>query len=563
MPPQSPQLVLVTGATGYVGGRLVPRLVEAGHRVRCLVRDPSRLQGRPWCKQVEVVQGDVLDFDSLHEPMRDINVLYYLIHSLGEGSGFEQLDVQAAQNCSAAAKASGIERLIFVGGLGDARTQLSPHLRSRHRTGDALRESGVPVTEFRAAVIVGSGSLSFEMVRYLTERLPIMICPRWVFTRVQPIAIRNVLDYLVAAIESPDSAGRILEIGGQDVLTYAEMMTRYARVRGLRRVLIAVPVLTPRLSSYWVHLITPVPANIAQPLIKGLMNEVIVHDDTARSLFPNIALLDYETSVRLAFQKIKLRGVETSWTDALASSHRGKAPVALITSEGMIIERRKRTVPAPADAVYRAFARLGGQRGWLYMDWSWQIRGILDRLFGGVGMRRGRRDSEDVRVGDALDFWRVEAVDPGKMMRLRAEMKVPGRAWLEFQTEDQADSGALFTQTAFFEPRGLLGLLYWFLLSNPQSDLQRANSCAGTPGDRTWQRNGIRSRPAIPPTSESQLPADKWLPSIRCRPSRCRPGASIACRRKRNAMSSLGRCSRNCFTSRASRRNAPGETRSR
>lgn len=464
MPPQSPQLVLVTGATGYVGGRLVPRLVEAGHRVRCLVRDPSRLQGRPWRRQVEVVQGDVLDPDSLHEPMRDINVLYYLIHSLGEGSGFEQLDVQAAQNCSAEAKASGVERLIFLGGLGDARTQLSPHLRSRHHTGDALRESGVPVTEFRAAVIVGSGSLSFEMVRYLTERLPIMICPKWVFTRVQPIAIRNVLDYLVAAIESTDSAGRILEIGGQDVLTYAEMMTRYARVRGLKRVLIAVPVLTPRLSSYWVHLITPVPANIAQPLIKGLINEVIVHDDTARSLFPNIALLDYETSVRLAFQKIKLRGVETSWTDALASSHRGKAPVALITSEGMIIERRKCTVPAPADAVYRAFARLGGQRGWLYMDWSWQIRGILDRLFGGVGMRRGRRDSEDVRVGDALDFWRVEAVDPGKMMRLRAEMKVPGRAWLEFQAEDQADSGALFTQTAFFEPRGLLGLLYWFIL---------------------------------------------------------------------------------------------------
>jgi uncharacterized protein YbjT (DUF2867 family) len=413
---------------------------------------------------VEVVQGDVLDPDSLHEPMRDVNVLYYLIHSLGEGSGFEQLDVQAAQNCSAAAKAAGVERLIYVGGLGDARTQLSPHLRSRHRTGDALRESGVPVTEFRAAVIVGSGSLSFEMVRYLTERLPIMICPKWVFTRVQPIAIRNVLDYLVAAIESPDSAGRILEIGGQDVLTYAEMMTHYARVRGLRRVLIPVPVLTPRLSSYWVHLITPVPANIAQPLIKGLMNEVIVHDDAARRLFPNIALLDYETSVRLAFQKIKLRGVETSWTDALASSHRGKAPVALITSEGMIIERRKRTVPAPANAVYRAFARLGGQRGWLYMDWSWQIRGIVDRLVGGVGMRRGRRDSEDVRVGDALDFWRVEAVDPGKMMRLRAEMKVPGRAWLEFQAEDQAGSGALFTQSAFFEPRGLLGLLYWFIL---------------------------------------------------------------------------------------------------
>src|SRR6476620_5035467 len=458
------KLILVTGATGYVGGRLVPRLLEAGYRVRCLIRDPSRMQGRTWVKRVELVQGDALDPQSLAVVMHGIDTVYYLIHRLGSGSDFTERDTTAARNCAAAARYAGVKRIIYLGGLGDPRADLSQHLRSRQETGLALREAGVPVTEFRAAIIVGSGSLSFEMVRYLTERLPIMICPKWVFTRVQPIAIRNVLDYLVAAIESTDSAGRILEIGGQDVLTYAEMMTRYARVRGLKRVLIPVPVLTPRLSSYWVHLITPVPANIAQPLIKGLMNEVIVHDDTARSLFPNIALLDYETSVRLAFQKIKLRGVETSWTDALASSHRGKAPVALITSEGMIIERRKRTVPAPADAVYRAFVRLGGQRGWLYMDWSWQIRGIVDRLVGGVGMRRGRRDSEDVRVGDALDFWRVEAVDPGKMMRLRAEMKVPGRAWLEFQAEDQARGGTLLTQTAFFEPKGLFGLLYWYAL---------------------------------------------------------------------------------------------------
>ena len=464
MPLQSPLVVLVTGATGYVGGRLVPRLIEAGHRVRCLVRDPSRLQGRAWINLVELVQGDVLDPGSLADAMRDVDVVFYLIHSLGEGAGFAQLDLTAARNCSAAAKSAGVTRIIYLGGLGDSSADLSPHLRSRQETGAALREAGVPVTEFRAAVIVGSGSLSFEMVRYLTERLPVMICPKWVFTRVQPIAIRNVLDYLVAAIESPESSGRIIELGGQDVLTYAEMMTRYAHVRGLKRLLIAVPVLTPRLSSYWVHLITPIPANIARPLIKGLVNEVIVHDDTARRLFPKILPLDYETAVRFAFEKIKQAAVESSWTDALTSSQRGKAPVALLTSEGMIIERRELTVAAPADAVYRAFARLGGRRGWLYMDWTWQVRGIADRLCGGVGMRRGRRHPEDVRAGDALDFWRVEAVEAGKMMRLRAEMKVPGRAWLEFQAVHQSQPGTLLTQTAFFEPKGLPGLAYWYLL---------------------------------------------------------------------------------------------------
>jgi hypothetical protein len=357
-----------------------------------------------------------------------------------------------------------VKRIIFLGGLGDPHTDLSQHLRSRQETGSALREAGVPVTEFRAAIIVGSGSLSFEMIRYLTERLPVMICPRWVFTRVQPIAIQNVLDYLMAALESPETAGRILEVGGRDVLTYAEMMTGYARARGLKRWLIAVPVLTPRLSSYWVHLITPIPARIAQPLIKGLGNEVIVRDATARQLFPSIALLDYETAVHQALEQMKMRGVETAWSDALISSQGNKSPVALLTSEGMIMERRQRTVTATADAVYRSFAGLGGKRGWLYMDWAWQLRGMTDRLCGGVGMRRGRRDPDDLRVGDALDFWRVEVVEPGRLIRLRAEMKVPGRAWLEFKALPQADGQTLLSQTAFFEPKGLLGLLYWYVL---------------------------------------------------------------------------------------------------
>ena len=458
------KLILVTGATGYVGGRLVPRLLAAGYRVRCLVRDPARLQGRAWLNQVELAQGDVLQPASLVAAMREVSVVYYLVHSLGGGSDFSERDLVAARNCAKAAKSADVERIIYLGGLGDPQANLSPHLRSRHETGAALREAGVPVTEFRAAVIVGSGSLSFEMIRYLTERLPVMICPKWVFTRIQPIAIRNVLDYLVAALDCAASTGRILEIGGRDVLTYAEMMTGYAQARGLKRRFLAVPVLTPRLSSYWVHLVTPIPANIAQPLIKGLGNEVIVRDALAIKLFPAIQPLDYETAVRLALEKMNSRDVETAWTDALTSSQGDKMPVTLISSEGMIIERRHRMVSAPSEAVYRSFARLGGERGWLYLDWTWQLRGMIDRLFGGVGMRRGRRDPEDLRVGDPLDFWRVELVEPGRLIRLRAEMLVPGRAWLEFKSLPQPNGQTLLTQTAFFEPKGLFGLLYWYAL---------------------------------------------------------------------------------------------------
>lgn len=458
------KLILVTGATGYVGGRLVPRLLSAGYRVRCLARDPERLQGRAWRNEVEVVQGDMLQVDSLAAAMRDVRVVYYLIHSLGGGSNFSERDLATARNCAEAARAAGVERIIYLGGLGDPQSDLSPHLRSRQETGVALRGAGVPVTEFRAAVIVGSGSLSFEMIRYLTERLPVMICPRWVFTRIQPIAIHNVLDYLVAALECRESIGRTLEIGGQDVLTYANMMLGYARARGLKRRLIAVPVLTPRLSSYWVHLVTPIPANIAQPLIKGLGNEVIVRDATALQLFPNIPLLDYETAVKLAREKIETHGVETAWSDALTSSMGDKTPVTLINSQGMIMELRQQRVTASVDAVYQSFVCLGGKRGWLYMDWAWQLRGMMDRICGGVGMRRGRRDSEDLRIGDSLDFWRVEMVIPGRLMRLRAEMRVPGRAWLEFEVRQETNGEALLLQTAFFEPKGLLGLLYWYVL---------------------------------------------------------------------------------------------------
>lgn len=458
------QMILVTGATGYVGGRLVPRLLKTGYRVRCLVRDPARLQGRPWLPHVDLVQGDMLQPESLPAAVRGVHALYYLVHSMGGGSDFSAQDLAAARNCSAAARAAGVARIIYLGGLGDPHANLSPHLRSRQETGAALREAGVPVTEFRAAVIVGSGSLSFELVRYLTERLPVMICPKWVFTRTQPIAIRNVLDYLVAALVVPESTGQIVEIGGRDILTYAEMMTGYARARGLVRRLIPVPVLTPRLSSYWVHLVTPIPATIARPLIKGLGNEVVVRDDTARRLFPAVELLDYTTAVRLALEKVDTHGVETAWTDSLTSSQGLKTPIALIVSEGMIIERRQCVVPAPPEAVYRSFVRLGGTRGWLHMNWAWKLRAAIDRACGGVGMRRGRRDPDQLRVGDALDFWRVEAVESGRLLRLRAEMRIPGRAWLEFRATSELDDQALLTQTAFFDPKGLPGLAYWYAL---------------------------------------------------------------------------------------------------
>lgn len=456
--------VLVTGATGYIGGRLVPRLLARGHTVRCLARDPSRLEGRTWLPDIEVATGDVLDHASLARALAGVEVAYYLIHSLGSGPDFHARDLAAAGAFGQAAHDAGVQRLVYLGGLGDASTALSEHLRSRHDTGDALREAGVPVTEFRAAVIVGAGSLSFEMIRYLTERLPVMICPSWVFTRIQPISVRNVLDYLVAALDVPASAGQIVEIGGADVITYGGMMTGYADVRGLKRWLVSVPVLTPRLSSYWVHLVTPIPASIARPLIEGLRNEVIVRDHSARSMFPDIVPMDYAASVGAALDKLNARDIETAWSDALATTQGDVAPVLLTTHEGMVIEQRQVHVKAPAEAVYRAFTSLGGRTGWLAMNWAWQLRGLLDRLVGGVGMRRGRRHPQEVRVGDALDFWRVEAVEPGTLLRLRAEMKVPGRAWLQFQAAPQPDGGTLLTQSAFFAPKGLFGWLYWYAL---------------------------------------------------------------------------------------------------
>lgn len=455
---------LVTGVTGYIGGRLVPELLKKGYDVRVLSRDTNRLQGRPWINNVEVVEADVLQTETLPTALKDIDVAYYLIHSMsGKGSSeFHSRDIQAARNFGNAASQQNVDRIIYLGGLGDPDDQLSEHLASRQKTGSILREANIPVTEFRAAVVVGSGSKSFEMVRYLTERVPVMICPSWVYSKVQPIAIRNVLQYLVSAIEKPKTKNEIIEIGGSSVITYADMMKIYAEVNGLKRILIPVPVLSPTLSSHWVHWMTPIPASLARPLIEGLKNDVIVQDDKAQNLFPEIKPLSYKRAVELAITRIDTDDVETTWNDALISSKGDEEPVILKTKEGLNIERRIRTVNASPQQVFKTFASLGGEKGWPVFQWAWKLRGIMDRLVGGVGFRRGRRHPTELRVGDALDFWRVEVIKPNELLRLRAEMKVPGRAWLEFQAIEHETHTTKLVQTAYFAPKGLFGLLYWY-----------------------------------------------------------------------------------------------------
>lgn len=458
--------VLVTGATGYIGGRLVPELLGSGYAVRVLVRDPERLQGRAWADQVEVATGDVFAPETLSAAMAGVQAAYYLIHSMSGAADFEERDKRAARNFAQAAQQTDVEHVIYLGGLGDPeREELSEHLRSRHETGNVLREHGPTVTELRAAVIVGSGSASFEMIRNLAERVPVMICPRWVFTKIQPIGIADVLRYLVGALELDECRGRIIQIGGRDVMTYGAMMLGYARARGLRRWLVPVPVLSPRLSSYWVHWVTPIPAGIARPLIEGLKNEVVAQDESARECFPNIEPIGYETAVRRTLEKLDAGEIATSWSDALASSQRDRATSHIDFREGMIVERRRRVVDASPQALFRVVTGLGGDRGWLYANALWRLRGVLDRLVGGVGFRRGRRDPDKLRVGDAVDFWRVEAIRPPELLRLRAEMKVPGRAWLEFRiSPSEDDDTTILQQNAYFAPRGLAGLLYWYAL---------------------------------------------------------------------------------------------------
>lgn len=457
--------ILVTGASGYIGGNLVPRLLHAGYRVRVLARNPARLRGRAWLDEVEVVQGDALDPATLPPALQGIDVAYYLIHSLHAGTAFARLDKTAARHFGEAARAAGLQRIIYLGALGDPWSRLSQHLRSRQETANALREAGVPVTEFRAAIIIGSGSGSFEMIRYLTERIPLLVSPPLVFHRIQPIAIHNVLDYLVGALEVPGSTGRTIEIGGADVLTYGATLLGYARVRGLRRKLLPVPFLSTGLAALWIGVLTPVSFRIARPLLEGLYNEVVVRDATARELFPSIQLLDYQTALLLAMAQLHPRHVDTTWIDA-QSSPPGEIPSGTLSvREGMYVDRRHRMIAAHPTAVCSTLAGLGGEMGWLYANWAWRMRGLVDRLLGGDHWGRSCRDPYDICVGDTLDFMRVEAMEPGHLVRLRDEYNPAGSFWLQWEARLQGDGRTLLTQTIFFAPKGLWGLAYWLLFS--------------------------------------------------------------------------------------------------
>ena len=458
------KIILVTGATGYVGGRLVSKLLEMNYQVRVLARNPSRLENNIWYKNVEIHKGDVLNKESLSGLFENVEKAYYLIHSMSNFNNFTETDIKAAKIFSEVAKQENLNQIIYLGGLADNTSNLSKHLKSRLLTGDELRKSGIQIIEFRASVIVGSGSLSFEMIRNLTERIPVMICPRWVYTKTQPISIKNVLDYLFACLKIDFEKNEIFEIGGKDVLSYGLMIKQYASMRKLKRLLIPIPILTPKLSSYWVHWTTPLSQNITRPLVEGLKNESIVKNFNVNSYFKNINILTYNESLELALNNLEAGNVETSWSDSLSSSNSDEYLVDLQSKEGLLIERRNIYIESSPKKIFSFILTLGGQHGWLYGNSLWKIRGYIDLLFGGVGLRRGRRNPNQLRQGDALDFWRVEKIILNKLLRLKAEMKLPGNAWLQYEIIPIDNIKTEIIQTAYFAPKGLGGLLYWYIL---------------------------------------------------------------------------------------------------
>ena len=464
-----PALCLVTGATGYIGGRLVVELLNHGYRVRVLARNPERLKAHPWINRVEVAEGDANDEYALTQAMQGVDVAYYLLHALMSKNDFEDKERNLAHHFVKCAKSAGIGRIVYLGGIIAPHEELSPHMKSRAETGEILRASGIPTIELRAAVVIGSGSASFEMLRYLTERLPIMTVPKWVNVRIQPIAVRDVLRYLVGAAAIDPKITGAFDIGGPEIYTYKEMMQSYAKAAGLRkRIIIPIPVLTPRLSSGWVGLVTPVPYTLARRLVASLKNEVIVHDDAIRKLIPDPpgGLTHFTKAVQLALTKIKDARVETRWSNA---SFPGSPSEPLPTDPnwaGGSLYTDIRTEES-TDSVATVWARIeaiGGDNGYSTATWAWRLRGVIDKLVGGAGLRRGRRHPHELQIGEALDFWRVEAIDRPNLLRLRAEMRMPGLAWLEFKVSAKPEGGCTVTQRAIYAPKGLFGHVYWWVV---------------------------------------------------------------------------------------------------
>jgi len=479
--------VLLTGATGYVGGRLLPRLEERNIDLGCLARRPEFLES---CvgPNTEIVKGDLLDPDSLRGALAGVDVAYFLAHSMGDDGDFERRERRAAGNFAEACADAGVSRIIYLGGLGSG-DDLSPHLQSRHEVGRILRDSGVQTIEFRASIIIGSGSLSFEMIRSLANRLPVMITPRWVRTPAQPIAIEDVIDYLLAALDLNTSRSEVFEIGGADVVSYGEIMREYSDQRGLKRVMLPVPVLSPALSSLWLGLVTPVFARVGRKLVDGVRNATVVEDESALRAF-SIRPRGIRDAIARALSNEDSELAQTRWFDALSAG--GEAPSwGGVRFGSRLVDSRVAESPADPQAAFAPIRRIGGRTGWYYGEWLWDLRGFLDLLVGGVGTRRGRRDPESLRPGDTVDFWRVEEYQSPRLLRLYAEMKLPGRAWLQFEVEAR-DGGSTLRQTAVFDPVGLFGLVYWyalwpfhqFVFSGMLRGIVRAASQPSTMGDR-------------------------------------------------------------------------------
>jgi uncharacterized protein YbjT (DUF2867 family) len=463
------RLALVTGVTGYIGGRLVPELLNAGFRVRAMARNPRRLRDRPWYDDVEVVEADASDAEQMRAAMDGVDVAYYLIHSLGSGRRFEARDRHNALTFGTAAREADVQRIVYLGGLYPEGEELSPHLDSRREVGEILLASGVPVTVLRAAVILGSGSASFEMLRHLTDRLPVMVTPRWLNTRIQPIAVRDVLHYLVGSASMPADVNRGFDIGGPDILTYRGMMQHYARIARLnQRRIVMLPLLTPSLSSHWVGLVTPVPSSIARPLVDSLVHEVICkeHDIATYVPDPEPGLTGFDRAVELALKRVQDFDVTTSW----ASASTPGAPSDPLPSDpdwsggSLYVDERESVVPASPEQLWKVIEGIGGGNGWYSWRLGWWARGVLDRLFGGPGLRRGRRNPRDLAVGDPLDWWRVEEIEDLKLLRLQAEMRLPGLAWLELIVDQDTGGNTVFRQRALFHPHGLPGHLYWWAI---------------------------------------------------------------------------------------------------